>query len=189
MRNRLSLSILILLFVLIISSCTLNKEPKNLEQFNVKKNATQVIEDDFIFRLVSEKEQYDEGETVKLYGEIVYKGDKEEVTIFHSSSAILFNITEHARDYEIGYGVQDIGVTTVLKQGEPFRENYNKNNVGYASDDNNVKFIKEFINRDDFPTGYYVVNGFTDFAVQLREDDEEMERIIIEATIDFKVSD
>lgn len=189
MIKQLSFSMLLILFLLLFLSCApLNKEPKNLDEFNVKENATQITEDDFIFRLVSEKDEYHEGETVNVYGEIVYNGEKEEVTIFHSSSAILFNLTEQTRGYEIGYAVQDIGVTTVLKRGEPLRENYNKNSVGYAPDDDNVKFIKQFIKRDDFPTGYYVVNGFTDFTVRFNDDDEEMVRYNIEATIDFKVN-
>src|SRR5690606_25537683 len=108
----------------------------------------------------------------KLYGEIEYIGDKKEVTIHHSSSAILFPMNEEIRGYEIGYGVNDIGLSTTLKQGEPYREEYEKSG-GYSPDQDPkdyVKFMENFLNRDDFPPGYYIVNGFTDFSMDSEGD-------------------
>lgn len=149
----------------------------------------EVSEGDYTFRLVSEKEQYTNTEEVNLYGEIIYTGDKDEVEINHSSSAILFNLFEEVRQYEIGDGVNDIGITTTLKRNEPYREHYGKS-AGYDADSDKayVKFVEDFIERDGFPTGYYMVNGFTDFSVFEDSKDESATRYNIEATIDFKVS-
>lgn len=154
----------------------------------MQKPIYEVNEGDFQLRLVSEKEQYNRGETVNLYGEITYIGSEDEVTIYHSSTAILFPMIEQIRNVEIGYGVQDIGVSTTLKRGEPYKIVYQKENVGYTmGHDDNAEFLKEFINSDTFLPGYYVVNSFTDFAVKIDDGDEEMERIELRAKIDFKV--
>src|SRR5690606_23577170 len=109
----------------------------DLTKYEVSKTTDEIVQDDFIFRLVSEKGQYKEGERVKLYGEIEYTGDKEEVNIHHSSSAILFSIIEETRGYEIGYGVKDIGLSTTLKQGETYREEYEKSG-GYSPDQDSM---------------------------------------------------
>ncbi|MDN4608562.1 hypothetical protein P5G49_13955 [Sporosarcina sp. F6_3S_P_2] len=121
---------------------------------------------------------------MKLYGEITYIGDKDEVTIRHSSSAILFTLEEKTRGFEIDFGVDDLEVATVLKQGEPYREEYVKSG-GYSENTPNddVRFIKDFWKNDGFPSGYYVINGETDFSLENRE------RVNIKATVDFKVAD
>lgn len=163
----------------------------DLTKYEVLKTTDEIVQDDFIFRLVSEKGQYKEGERVKIYGEIEYAGDNDEVTIHHSSSAILFPIIEETRGYKIEYEVKDIGLSTVLKQGEPYRAEYEKSG-GYSPDQDSkvyVKFVEDFLNRDDFPPGYYVMNGYTDFFVESEKKLGNQERFNIEATIDFKVVD
>ena len=56
---------------------------------------------------------------------------------------------------------------------------------GYDAGDSSdyVKFMKSFWGRDGFPSGYYIVNGETDFSLA------DKERVSIKATIDFKVVD
>ncbi|MCJ7842905.1 hypothetical protein MUB24_18885 [Lederbergia sp. NSJ-179] len=145
----------------------------------------ETTQDDFVFRLVSEKEEYREGEKVKLYGEIEYIGEKEEVTIVHSSSAILISLEEKIRGYHIDGIVQDIGVTTTLKKGEPYRENYVKSRGSGPEEDPSYKiFMEDFLKRDDFPAGYYVAKGYTDFFAK---SGEVGEHVNIEANVDFKV--
>lgn len=155
-----------------------------MKDYEVKKTIDENVQGDFVFRLVSEKKEYGNREDVKLYGEITYTGDKDEVTIYHSSSAILFTLEEKTRGFDIGYAVEDIGLTTVLKKGEPYREEYVKTG-GYSGDaDSDYKrFMKEFLGKDGFPAGYYVVNGETDFSL------EDRERVTIKATVDFNVVD
>src|SRR5699024_3913448 len=129
-------------------------------------------------------------EKVNVYGEIIYVGEKDEVEIVHSSSAILFNIYEMARNYEIGDIVNDIGITTKHQRNVPYRESYEKN-VGYDMDaaKEYVTFIESFIEEDGFTSGYYQVNGFTDFAVFENPKDESARRYNMETSIDFKVTD
>lgn len=187
--KRIFLSLFI--FSLLLNGCSASYEKNvNVEDFEVENTIAEVAEGDYIFRLVSEKEQYTNTEEVNLYGEIIYTGEKDEVEINHSSSAILFNIFEEVRQYEIGDGVHDIGLTTTLKRNEPHREHYGKS-AGYDADSDKayVQFVEDFIEQDGFPTGYYTVNGFTDFAVFEDGDDESAIHYNIKATIDFKVSE
>lgn len=182
-----------IILVFLIAGCNSSEKigSNELEKFEVKKTTDETIQDDFVFRLVSEKEQYKEGEDVKLYGEIIYNGDKEEVNIHHSSSAIYFDVLEETRGHEIGYVVNDIGLSTTLNRlGNSYRKQYKKS-VGYSPDNTSKdyeKFMEGVLNKDGFPPGYYIVKGTTDFSVE-SEGDLEQEKYNIEATIDFKVVD
>ncbi|MED4015206.1 hypothetical protein ACWE42_13700 [Sutcliffiella cohnii] len=173
----------ILFFVIGFSLVGCSQEPKNeISEPEVKKTIDENVQGDFVFRLVSEKKEYGDGENVKLYGEITYTGDKDEVTITHSSSAILFSLEEKGRGFNIGYSVEDIELVTVLKKGEPYREEYVKSGGYDAGDPSDyVRFIKRFLNNEGFPSGYYIVNGETDFFLK------DKERVNIKATINFKV--
>lgn len=161
---------------------------EEIDRYEVSKTRDQSAEGDFTFRLISEKEEYEEGEDVTLYGEIEYTGEQEEITIQHSSSAVLFPMEEKVRGYEIGFGVDDLLVSTTLKRGEPYREDYIKSG-GYSPEqdpEEYIRFMEDFLEREDFPAGYYVVDGFADFFVP-KEDGEDREAVTIEGQIDFKV--
>lgn len=161
---------------------------EEIDRYEVSKTRDQSTEADFIFRLISEKEEYEEGEDVILYGEIEYTGEQEEITIQHSSSAVLFPMEEKVREYEIGFGVNDLLVSTILKRGEPYREDYIKSG-GYSPEqdpEEYIRFMEDFLERKDFPAGYYVVDGFADFFVP-KEEGEGREAFTIKAQIDFKV--
>lgn len=174
------------LLTILLSACNVSSFNSDvLEKYEVQNNVDEITQDDFVFRLVSEKKQYNKDEDIKLYGEIEYIGTMEEITIHHSSSAILFDMKEEARGYEIGFGVNDIGLTTTIKKGQPYREEYEKSG-GYSPDTDPkdyVKFMETFLNSDGFPPGYYIVNGSTDFFI----DSENQNRVTLEATVDFKV--
>lgn len=178
-----------IMIALLTSSCdTQNKiSNKDLDKISVKQTTDETVQDDFIFRLISEKEQYKTGEDVKIYGEILYMGGEEAVTINHSSSAIFFDIVEEIRGYKIDYVVNDIGIsTTINRLGDPYQYHYKKS-FGYPLDNapkEYVNFIENFSKNDGFPPGYYTVKGLTDFTIE-----SEDKRYNIEATIDFKVVD
>lgn len=161
-----------------------------MEKIEVVQTTAETTQDDFTFRLVSEKEQYKVGEEVVLYGEIFYQGKKEEVTINHSSSAVFFHIIEELRSYDIDYAVQDIGLSTMLqKLGEPHKEQYKKSG-NYSPEDSPKEFItfmENFLEEDGFPAGHYTVKGITDFSYAPDDDSEQQEHINLEAMIDFKV--
>ena len=44
---------------------------------------------DFVYRLVSEKEEYGQGDQVQVYGELEYIGEEDEITIGHAASAFI----------------------------------------------------------------------------------------------------
>lgn len=178
--------------VLFATGCGLDAPPDHDSQEPAVVQSEDVVaQDDFTFRLVSKQAQYKQGEEVQLYGEIEYTGDQEEITISHSSSAILFPMTEETTGYEIGYAVNDIGLSTTLKRGEPYREQFQKSG-GYSADqdpDDYVQFIKNFLDRDDFPAGSYVVRAFTDFSVNSKNEAAAQKRFNLEAAIRFEVVD
>ncbi|SDB83329.1 hypothetical protein SAMN05421734_101299 [Pelagirhabdus alkalitolerans] len=159
----------------------------DIDAYDVNQIEDYVSEDDFIFRLVTEQEAYDESEEVNLFGEIEYVGEEEEVTILHASSAVFFLIEEKVRGYEIGSTVEDIGLSTTLEQGEVHREPYEKSG-GYSQgeDQDYIDFVEDFMEREGFPRGFYEINARTDFTVE--QENGASERIEMEATVDFKVN-
>lgn len=176
----------VIFLVLFIQGCT-NKI--DVEQYEVNNPIAEQTQDDFIFRLISEKEQYEEKEEVILYGEIEYIGEENEIEIVHSSSPIFFNIIEEERQYAVEDIVQDIGVTTVLKQNEPLRIVYEKNAFYDETDPKNyIDFVEQLVEQEGFPIGYYTVTGITNFSV-FKNKDENPTPYDMEATIDFKVSE
>ncbi|MEQ6390709.1 hypothetical protein RZN22_15560 [Bacillaceae bacterium S4-13-58] len=158
-------------------------------EYEVQQTSDEVTEGDFIFHLVSEKDEYKEGEEVEMYGEIEYIGEKDKIDIFHSSSAIFFHLKEEVRGYDIGYAVEDIGLTTTLKKGEPYREDFQKSG-GYSENQDPkdyVDFMKKLFDMEGLPVGYYTVKGQTDFYVKGESEDELGEKIQLQSEIDFKV--
>lgn len=156
----------------------INQSPKSDELYK----KPEVIKGDFIYRLVTEKEHYDEGENVKIYAELEYIGEEDKVEITHGSSPFLFPMTETTRDYEIAYAVNLPGESTTLKKGEPMRQEY-RGGGSYAEHDKEE--YKVFM-KQDFPSGHYIVNGYADFHLADKAKDEE--KYIIEAQIEFYVN-
>lgn len=159
----------------------INQSPKSDELYK----KSEVIKGDFIYRLVTEKEHYDEGENVKIYAELEYIGEEDQVEITYGSSPFLFPMTETTRDYEIAYAVNLPGNSTILKKGEPMRQEY-RGGGGYAEHDKEEYkvFIKQVM-KQDFPSGHYIVNGYADFYLADKAKDEE--KYTIEAQIEFYV--
>lgn len=148
-------------------------------------NKAEASEGDFIYRLVSEKDHYDEGEDVKIYAELEYIGKEDEVEITHGSSPFLFPMTETTRDYEIAYAVNLPGNSTILKKGEPMRQEY-RGGGGYAEQNKEeYKVFMKQVMKQDFPSGHYIVNGYADFHLADKAKDEE--KYTIEAQIEFYV--
>ncbi len=174
-----------LILAIFLVGCTFNSKLANQE---VSKSKDEVKHDDIIFRLVSEKEEYKEGEGVQLYGEIEYVGDKEEVEI--SRSSIYFAVEEKIREFEIKQetGDQSILTKTTLKKGEPLRIAYEREALYSPKNDSDsyIKFIQRFID-EGFPPGYYEVHGHTNLLIGSEEEGEKREKVKLETTIDFKV--
>lgn len=184
------LNTLCLILLLFLTAACQNSDSINdeLNNYNVVQTHSEATHEDFIFRLFTEKEYYNEDEDVLIHGEIEYNGEKDEIIIYHAASAITFPMTEKIRNFPIDSFVQEIGLSTRLKRGIPYRETYQKN-VFYDehSSKEYIQFTEEFSNNKGFPVGYYVVNGYASFAADLGDDDNNRERIQINAMIDFKV--
>ncbi|MDQ8738703.1 hypothetical protein [Paenibacillus sp. LHD-38] len=112
----------------------------------LNKPRAEITEGDFVYRLVTENEEYQKGDSVKLYAELEYIGDKETVTIYHAASPFYFPIVEKTRDYDISYSMNEPLLSTTLKRGEPLREEYKKSG-GYDEQDKKriCRFYKKFL--------------------------------------------
>ena len=154
---------------------------------DVLDNKNEVIEGDFIYRLVSEKDDYVENEQLKLYAELEYTGDMEKIEISHAASPFFFPMVEKTRNYEMDYMMNEPLIHTTLIKGEPLREEYSPRG-GYGSKDDKeyIEFMKRIMN-SKFPIGHYVVNGGANFHV-LDADTGEEKKIKLNATIEFKVT-
>lgn len=151
----------------------------------------EVSDGDFVYRLVSEKDRYNSGDQVKVYGELEYVGEQDEITIGHAASPFYFPMKELTRDYDIGYAMNEPYITTTLKKGEPLREYYSGGG-GYGSQDK--KEFKDFIRslQDGYPDGRYVVYGSADFMIDSQSkgaNQGERENYKIQAEIEFSVSE
>ncbi|RQW74719.1 hypothetical protein EBB45_10635 [Lysinibacillus composti] len=156
-------------------------------QQNMKTKA-EVKEEAFVYRLVTEKAEYSENEAIKIYAELEYIGDKEEIEISHRNSPFYFPIVETTRNYEIDYFMTLPLKITKLIKGKPLREEY-LGSGGYGSQDEKeyIEFMKRIMN-NEFPKGYYVVNGLADFNVIDNGDTKEKKNYEINAQIEFRVN-
>ncbi len=188
MKKYIAYLILISAVMMFLAGCN-EKETQQLENLEeVLETKSEVNEGDFIYRLVTEKAEYIEGEPIKIYAELEYIGDQEKIEISHAASPFYFPIVEKTRDFQIGYPMNEPLVTTTLIKGQPLREDY-KGSGGYSSEDEAeyVNFMKQII-KNEFPVGQYEVNGVADFFVIKNEETKEKKAYKIEAAIEFKVN-
>jgi hypothetical protein len=181
-----------MMLVLLLASCaskqgTSDNSASELDNYEVLSTNSEVNEGDFVYRLVTEKAEYRINESVKIFAELEYVGNSEEVVIFHAASPFYFPMIEKTRNYEIGYPMKQPLESTTLKKGHPLRYNYSRSG-GYGSQDEEqyVKFMRSFL-EDGFPIGYYVVNGFVDYYVE--DSEKNKQDFNIKGQIDFKVQD
>ncbi|SDI44974.1 hypothetical protein SAMN05192534_1592 [Alteribacillus persepolensis] len=180
---------LTILFIFLLASCNLedvNSDTSKGKNNKSSKQVSEVTEDDFIYRLVSEKGQYEANEQVGIYAELEYVGDKDEIKIFHAASPFHFPMYEKTRGYEIGYIMEEPLLTTTITKGEPLREEYKGSGVYSAEDSEEYVNFIEAINDNQFLAGHYEVNGFADFYVQTNDSKREYK---IKSQVEFKVKD
>lgn len=174
--------IVVLTFVILVGCGTSNTVTnEDVASYEVKQTFDEQVEDEFIFRLVTGKEEYQEGEEVELYGEIIYTG-AEEIIIAHAASAVIFNIEEQIRGFEVTHAVPEIGLQTTLVPDTSYREDYSKQGISYTEQESEdyTKFIEDFSSRNDFPPGYYTVEATTDFF-------DGTDHRKLKAAVDFKL--
>jgi hypothetical protein len=173
-----------LLLIFVLAGCGTN-QGKNAVPGNPVITSDEVKEDDFIYRLVTEKSEYVEGEEVKIYAELEYIGDKEEISISHAASPFYFPMKEGTRKYDIPYPMNEPLITTILYKGKPHRQVYHGAG-GYSSEDDKayINFIKKII-ENQFPSGFYTVNGMAHFYVE--SDNQSKQEFKLTGAISFKV--
>ncbi|WP_084243129.1 hypothetical protein [Planomicrobium okeanokoites] len=187
------LHFLLLLLTLLLAACGTAEEPANgdssasVEDYTVKATEAEATEGDFIYRLVSEKEEYASGGPVELYAELEYIGEEDSIDIFHAGSAFFFPMEEKTRGYQLDYPMIEPLLMTTITKGEPLRESYTGSG-GYSvqDDDRYIEFMKQ-ITSNQFPRGYYVVNGYADFYTETADDAQT--KYEMHAEVDFKVLD
>ncbi|WP_192797369.1 hypothetical protein [Psychrobacillus glaciei] len=188
--KKLSLIVSLILLSIGLLGCQQNNnekvdnEPSDNEPLDTK---AEVIEEDFVYRLVTEKAEYGKNEPIKVYAELEYTGGKGEIEIFHSASPFSFPMVETTRNYEIGYGMDEPLLRTKLIKGEPLRAEY-RGSGGYDSEDKKeyIDFIRKIMNKK-FPEGRYVVNGIANFYIIASEETEQEKKYNIKAQVEFRV--
>ncbi len=190
------LMLLSVMFVFLLSSCTANEETKKkesvLDEYKVMNIHSEVRVKDFIYRIVSKKQEYENNEKVKIYAELEYVGNDDQVTIYHAASPFYFNLKERTRNYDIGYGMNQPLVKTTIVKGKPLREEYIVGSGSYSGEDPKeyVDFIKSIVDTKRLPHGYYILNGSADFYVETVKNNKNVEiDYNISSPIDFKVNE
>lgn len=186
--------LLLTMSAFILTSCTSNEETKKkeslLDEYKVINTHSEVRVRDFIYRIVSEKQEYEQNEKVKIYAELEYVGNVDKITIYHASSPFYFNVEERTRHYSLEYFMNQPLVRTTIVKGKPLREEYREGGGGYGDDDpkDYVDFIKNISKTKRLPSGYYVLNGKADFYVETLKNGKKVEVVYnINSPIDFKV--
>ncbi|MFD1032240.1 hypothetical protein [Metaplanococcus flavidus] len=164
-----------------------NGDSSSIEKFTVQNTEAEARDGDFIYRLVSEQEEYASGGPVEIYAELEYVGEQDSIDIYHAGSTFFFPMEEKTHGYQVDYPMIEPLLTTTLTKGEPLREFYSGSG-GYSDQDDSdyIGFTKSIIN-NEFPEGYYVVNGYADFYTETA--DGEQTDYEIHAEVDFKVVD
>ena len=159
--------------------------PSNTENLETK---AEVTEEDFVYRLVTEKAEYGENEPIKIYAELEYIGDKEKIEISHAASPFLFSMIETTRNYDIEYLMNHPLISTVILKGKPLREEYTGGAGSYDPQDDKdyVEFMKKIMKKE-YPSGHYIVNGVASFSVIGNEETGQEKRYNIKAQVGFNV--
>lgn len=177
-------SFLIILFSFLLTGCgtenSSGNKNSNLDKYEVLNTEAEGVDGDFIYRLVSEKATYTESDSVSIYAELEYAGNQDQVIIYHAASPFHFPFHEKTRDFKVGYGMEQPLLHTTLLKGKPLRERY-IGSSGYSGDESRefADFVQSIM-RNQFPSGYYVMQGYADFYIGTLETKEKEYRISAE---------
>lgn len=189
MKRILLLLVVVLLF---LAGCGTKEDEKvqtsgDMDRYEGINTSIEAKEGDFIYRLATEEGIYHQGDELRIFAELEYVGDDDNVTIYHAASPFFFPMTEKTRGYTIDYPMNQPLVSTTLQKGKPIREVY-KSSGAYSDQDTKefIQFMKSFLT-NDIPSGHYVVHGFTNFYIE--QEGSSPEVYTIEGQIEFKVKE
>lgn len=170
------------MFTLLLSACgTTDVSPKSTTP--LPPSEIEVKEGDFIYKLYTEKDVYDEYGDISIYAELTYVGEKT-IEVVHGDPLLSFSLEERTRNVKVDMLIREIGMTTRLKKGETITKRYDVTKGHVFEDD---KASMEFFNTvksKGLPHGEYDIHGSADFFF-----DEEGKHYNIEGVIGFTVKD
>jgi hypothetical protein len=186
-KRLITFGILLFATISILSGCnSTENKPKNNSN-TVLESKQEIKDGDFVYRLFTEKEQYEEDGPVKITAELEYVGEKEQIEIFHAASPFSFPMFEKTRNYHIDYPMNEPLLSTTIVKGTPLRKEYTGGAGGYSMEDDKkfVNFMKKIMDKK-FPTGEYEVNGVASFFVKTDTVDNQ-KSYNLKAEIGFRV--
>ncbi|MFD1927215.1 membrane lipoprotein lipid attachment site-containing protein [Sporosarcina siberiensis] len=142
---------------------------------------------DFIYKLSSEKDVYDEFGDIAVFAEITYIGEMDSIDIYHSASPFSFPFEERTRGFTVDYAMNEPLIVTTLERGITFRQNYEFAG-GYSDTDDEVyvDFVETVIN-EGFPEGEYIIHGIADFWTEDPAEAADNQKVYLKADIGFNV--
>ncbi|UCZ54164.1 hypothetical protein LGQ02_05215 [Bacillus shivajii] len=161
---------LIIIFVFTLVACGTNIEQDEVQGNELITSETEA--GDYLLRLISEKEVYEQAEEVVLKAKLKYIGEEEEKTIYHAMSPFWFDIVETTRGIEIPYVMNQPLLETTLERDVWFKETYKKSG-SYSEEDENREFIEAFLEGESFPPGEYEIELRTDFFTEDENGEEK----------------
>lgn len=92
----------LLAVTLLLVACGSAKETTSgntasINDFSVSTTEASATEGDFIYRLVSEQEEFASGGPIELYAELEYIGEQDSIDISHAGSAFYFPMEKNTR--------------------------------------------------------------------------------------------
>lgn len=141
----------------------------------------------FSFRLVSEKAVYQVGEPLQIKAELTYIGDEASITISHAASPIWLLTTNLTEDYRFDAAMNEPLIRTVLTKDIPFVQDYHFSGGSYDGGASGKPYSDEVFHQmaeGKFPPGQYEIKGRTDFAVG---EDILNNKVSLETSIIFTV--
>ncbi|MDQ0205358.1 hypothetical protein [Alkalicoccobacillus murimartini] len=177
----------LVMFLLLLAGCssqtdvTIGDQPEDPDRpYPGAQTIDEEKQGEFLYRLVSSKEEYEVGEPVEIYAELVYEGDEEDITIGHANSPFYFLFYEHLRGYTVDYPMPEPYITTDLERDQPLREDYSGASAPADDDPDYQSFLKQFQENEGLPIGEYTVTGRADF--QLDEETSTSYEIVTEVS-------
>lgn len=177
------------ILILILASCGTGAENNgDSSNYNFENVEEGFVEDDqFKFRLVSEKAVYQVGEPLQIKAELTYIGEKEFLKISHAASPIWLLTTNLTEDYQFDAAMNEPLIFTELKKDVPFIQEYQFSGGTYYEGAPGKPYSNEIFKKmaeGNFPPGQYEIKGKTDFAIGENIMDN---RVHLETSIIFTV--
>lgn len=175
------------IIIAILGACGMTASKSKIDGADIKlpPPEVEIKEGDFVYRLYSEKDVYENGD-IAVLAELTYIGSDDSIEIYHAASPFYFPIEEKMRGIEVGYGMDEPLIETILYKDEPFRERYTFSG-GYGENDEKeyIDFVKGIV-KHGFPEGKYIVHGIAEFFTQ-NKNGVEQKHYSLKGDIGFSV--